>query len=397
MTAQVRRLLTLALVGSSALPWLTGSDIAYAALGPAPSSAVSAATAAPAVAADRFCKETLPEGRKRPNIVEKFPERTASGFAAPLEVTVEHEAQETVMPGAAEFQLGSDDAALLGKLGFVLPSPKGPSKLLVEPGPKGNVPSTKVTLPLLVLPKEPGRKTLMLPSLPITIARRSGDVFTVCTSPHTLVVEDPTASTPDAKPKPNPKGFRQEEEWTALKQALQIGAIALVIGALLASAFFLWKRRPKRLPPPPPPRPPWEVAMEELTQIRLEDLIQKQRFAEHYDRVSDTVRKYLGARYGFDGLETTTKEMLGELRLARVDLGTFATVELFLRDADLVKFAKRTPTEAECVLVLDQAEGFVRTTLPEPEDSDRSLEAAPTRLGDAATARDSAPPTRGDA
>ena len=106
--------------------------------------------------------------------------------------------------------------------------------------------------------------------------------------------------------------------------------------------------------------------MEELQQIRYEDLIQKERFAEHYDRVSDTVRKYLGARYGFDGLETTTKEMLTELKRSRVELQTYATVEVFLRDVDLVKFAKRTPTEAECVLVLDQAEGFVRTTLPAP-------------------------------
>ena len=350
---------------TSALASSFYAQAALAVVGSVPQNAALAASSEPS-ALDRFCTEKLPEGRSRPKLTEVVADRIASGYALNFEVTVEHEAQETVMPGGAEFQLGHDDATALARQGFVFPSPKGPSKMQVAKLTASAPPRTKVTLPLLVLPKEPGRTTLTLPSLPITIARANGEVFTVCTSPHLIAVDDPTANTPDAKPKGNPKGYRQEEEWTALKQGLQIGAIALLAGALLATLFFLWKRRPKRLPPPPPPRPPWEVAMEELQQIRYEDLIQKERFAEHYDRVSDTVRKYLGARYGFDGLETTTKEMLTELKRSRVELQTYATVEVFLRDVDLVKFAKRTPTEAECVLVLDQAEGFVRTTLPAP-------------------------------
>ncbi|MGC4067872.1 MAG: hypothetical protein QM784_25110 [Polyangiaceae bacterium] len=112
---------------------------------------------------------------------------------------------------------------------------------------------------------------------------------------------------------------------------------------MLATLFLLWKRRPKRQPPPPPPRPPWEVAIEELARLRAEDLIRGQRFAEHYDRVSDTVRKYLGARYGFDGLETTTKEMLTYLKSARLEIGTLSNVELFLRDADLGEIRETHP------------------------------------------------------
>jgi hypothetical protein len=346
---------------------------------PNPVPSASGANAARANAEHRFCTESLPEGRKRPNLTEKVPDKIASGYALELEVTIEHEAREVVMPGGSEFQLQSDDTTELARLGFVLPSPKGPSKMRVEAAPQANPPKTKVTLPLLVLPKEPGRATLTLPSLPVTIARANGEVFTVCTTPHDIVVEDPTASTPDAKPKGNPPGRRQLEEWTSLKQAVQVGSIALVVGALLATLFLLWKRRPKRLPPPPPPRAPWEVAFEELARLRAEDLIRGQRFAEHYDRVSDTVRKYLGARYGFDGLETTTKEMLTYLRSARLEVGTLANVELFLHDADLVKFAKRTPTEAECVIVLDQAEGFVRATRP----MDEVANGAPRRDPDA--------------
>ena len=63
------------------------------------------------------------------------------------------------------------------------------------------------------------------------------------------------------------------------------------------------------MPPPPPPRPPWEVAFEELDAVRHAGLVDEGRYAEHFDRVCDAVRKYLGGRYGFDGLETTTDEM----------------------------------------------------------------------------------------
>lgn len=314
-----------------------------------------------------LCQEQLPEGRAKPKVTEHFPEKVFSGYAASLEVTVEHEAAETVMPGGAQVQLASKDAAALEQQGFILPNPKGPVTMQVERNTAANPPNTKVRIPLLVLAKEPEKKVLTLPSLPISVARANGELFTLCTSPHEITVEDPTSSTPDPKPKPNPAPQRQLEEWTALKQGLEIGSIALVAGAILAALFLLWRRRPKRMPPPPPPRPPWEVAMEELAELRRGELVVAQRFAEHYDRASDSVRKYLGARFGFDGLESTTKELIVGLHDASVDVGTVNAVELFLRDADLVKFANRSPTEAECWLVLDHAERFVQTTLPRPE------------------------------
>jgi hypothetical protein len=272
------------------------------------------------------------------------------------------------MPGGDQLQLDSKDASALEQLGFILPSPKGPSRLEIERNASTSPPHTTVRLPIVSLAKDPQAKSLTLPSLPISVARANGEVFTLCTQPHSITIEDPTSSTPDPMPKPNPPPRRQLEEWTTLKQGLEIATIALIAGALLAALLMWLRRQPKRLPPPPPPRPPWEVAIEELTELRRGDLVSSQRYAEHYDKVSDSVRKYLGARFGFDGLESTTKELIMGLRSAFVDVSTTNAVELFLRDADLVKFANRSPTEAECWLVLDQAEGFVRATLPVPTE-----------------------------
>src|SRR5262249_44191251 len=133
--------------------------------------------------------------------------------------------------------------------------------------------------------------------------------LTLCTEPHDVTVEDPTSSTPDAKPHRNPDPRHQLEEWTLAKQftiGAAIGAALAIVAALL---FQWWRRRPRPVPPPPPPRPPWEVAFEWLYAVRHAGLALEAGFAEHYDRVSDAGRKYLGGRYGFDGLETTTREM----------------------------------------------------------------------------------------
>ncbi|HEX7669984.1 MAG TPA: hypothetical protein VF395_10385, partial [Polyangiaceae bacterium] len=221
-----------------------------------------------------------------------------------------------------------------------------------------------LTIPVVALPPKPGRHELDLPPLPIAVARASGEVRTLCTTRHHVTVEDPTANTPDAKPKSNPKPLRQLEEWTAAKQATIGGLIALAVAALGAWLFSLWRKRPKPVVPPPPPRPPWDIALEELFDVRLARLVEQGRFAEHFDRVSDAVRRYLGARYGFDGLETTTREAMSALKRVTPRINVLTDVETFLENADLVKFAKLTPDEAECESVLGRAEEIVRRSMP---------------------------------
>src|SRR6185437_14339121 len=106
----------------------------------------------------------------------------------------------------------SDAARALKSAGFVLPDQTGPSAARLSPlgagaGDAGAGRSqTVLDLPLLALPSGPGRQTLTIPPLPVAIARASSDVVTLCTRAHTIVVEDPTASTPDAMPHGNPPG-----------------------------------------------------------------------------------------------------------------------------------------------------------------------------------------------
>jgi hypothetical protein len=351
---------------AAALAALLGSTSAHAldAGTTAADAGTSEAGAAGGAGLGRSCVERLPQGKERPLVKDAFPARGTSGYASTLEVVVEHGKGETVLPTGLDLRHGGAEDGELKGAGFALPDPEGGAGPEVRVENRGERAITTVRIGFVLLPPKPGRQLLILPPVPIAIARASGEVATVCTRPHRITVEDPIANTPNPTPRDNPEPRNQREEWTWLKHATIIGAIALAVGALVAWLIGIWLRRPKPVPPPPPPRPPWEVALEELFDIKNAGLIKSERYAEHFDRVSDAIRKYLGDRYGFDGLESTTREALALLREVQPPIPVLDVIETSLRHADLVKFARLTPSEEECELSLVRAEQIVRSTIP---------------------------------
>jgi hypothetical protein len=327
----------------------------------------TASVAFASVAARAECVETAPTGAERPVLVDSFPDRSLGGYAATLHVVVTHGKGESVLPRGLEMQSASDAARELKAAGFSLPDQDGgaAARLAVgEADAKTGRRQTTLDLPLLALPPEPGRHYLKLPALPVAVARASGDVVTLCTRPHTVLIDDPTASTPNARPRDNPPARAQREEWTALEQGLKWVALGLVGGAVIAWLVQRWRKRPKPVPPPPPPRVPWEVALERLHEARHAGLLETKRFPDFFDRVNDAIREYLGARFGFDGLESTTDETLAALRRAHSFGIPMAEIAGFLQHCDLVKFADLTPTLDECERALVVAEQMVRATMP---------------------------------
>jgi hypothetical protein len=331
----------------------------------APSAAASAASAAPDTpdSNGENCVERIPAGKERPKFTEKIATRAVSGHALTLEVTVEHGKGETVLPTGFHLLSDSAEAKALEREGFALPDAEGAAGPKLTRTELGERATTVVQISVVPLPPKPGRHELILPPLPIAVSRASGELVTVCTAPHAVSVEDPIANTPNPSPKGNPIARRQLEIWTAAKHAAGVALIALVVGALAALLISRWLRRPKKLPPPPPPRPPWDVALEALHDIRHAGLTREGRFAEVFDRVSDVLRRYLGDRYGYDGLESTTREALGSLRQVSPGIEDLAGIETFMRDADLVKFARLTPSEGECMDLLARAENIVTRTI----------------------------------
>jgi hypothetical protein len=353
----VRRWLGAACAGSALLALGLFSSLARA----------QADAGAPAASAPRSaCIEHIPEGKERPAMSESFPERGRAGYAAVLAVEVPHGLGETVLPGGFRLQLDSAEGRAIEAAHFVIPALDGPAAPRVSRNEAEGSARTRVELPFVPLPKEPGPQTLVLPSVPIAIARQSGELITLCTAPHTLQVDDPTSNIAQATPRPNPAPLRQLEVWTAAKNIALTALIALPLGALIAFLIGRWMRRARPVPPPPPPRPPWVIALEALERVRGQRLIEQGLTSELFDEVSLAVRAYLGLRFGFDGLESTTRELLehvGRLGPGAPPHELVAEIELLLRRADLVKFANLTPEAAECELALERGERIVRGTM----------------------------------
>ena len=313
------------------------------------------------------CVESIPSGGQRPSLVESFPDRGLSGYAATLKVTIEHGKGETVLPNGLSLQSGGDAARAIKDASFVIPDQDGGAGARITTegdSAKADRARTTLELPVVPLPAEPGRHLLVLPPVPVAVARANGEIATACTKPHRIIVEDPIASVNDAKPKPNPDPRVQREEWTSLKKGLIWATGGVVVGALLAFAVYKFLTRPKPVPPPPPPRPPWDVALERLDETRHAGLLEVGRFGEYFDRVSDAMRTYLGALYGFEGLESTTDEAIACLKRSPVQGIPLPEVISFLQECDLVKFANFTPALSDCSKVLETGEQIVRRTMP---------------------------------
>lgn len=331
------------------------------------------------------CIERIPKGAQRPIVLDWFPTRGTSGWAATLSIAVRHGKGERVLPAGLDLETAGEAKKVLKQAGFAIPDQSGGSaaKLWVEPEDQAKPwTTTHLDLPLVPLPDKPGRQGMILPPLPVAVARANGEIATLCTNAHPILVEDPIANVPEAQPKTNPPPLVQREEWTALKKALLWGSLGLVLGALFFWLAYRKVTAPKPPPPPPPPRPPWEVALEKLDEVRHAGLLDVRRYGDYFDRVSDAVRGYLGARFGFDGLESTTDEILARLRTQGAGFVSVATSEptaegalpepgvpldeiaRFLRDCDLVKFANLTPTPEQCATSIDVGERIVRKTMP---------------------------------
>jgi hypothetical protein len=345
---------------------------------------VAGAHAQQVIKIPKSCQEHVPAGATRPKIDEKFPDRGTAGYAADLELTVVHGKGETVLPGGFRVATGSDAAKALAIWGFALPDPDGGTapSVTVEHGETSS--TTRLTIPFVLLPGASGKGAMTLPPIPIAVSRASGEMLTLCTGPHAIVVDEPIANLDNPKVAPNPDPRPQREEWLMAK----IVTAAVVALALLGALIFWMVRRQMAKPKPAavvPRKLPWVAALDELAELRASTLLAEGRFDEYFDRTSDCVRSYLGARYGFDGLETTSDEMRALLKRVRPPVPELGRIAVFLSDCDLVKFARLVPTEAECREAVERGEAIVRMTTPPqhggPQPPQSTFTAGPPNAG----------------
>lgn len=150
--------------------------------------------------------------------------------------------------------------------------------------------------------------------------------------------------------------------WVLVWSLSILGAAVLAALLTLIALFFLRRYLAASIPPPPP-RPANELALEQLLLLSVEDMASVDRYAG----VVDVLREYLGGRYQFDGLEMTTREMMGSLVDEDLKDITDTEIRAVLEDADLVKFARLEPSDDEAKGLIPMVRRVVEATWEEPD------------------------------
>lgn len=235
-------------------------------------------------------------------------------------------------------------------------------KVSVEPSADGKLKTFTFELQLLCF--DVGVHELGPVHVRITTA--AGQLIEIESNTTSIEVRSLVANEPDPQLKPasNPVVIEQDD----YRLLIILGALlALGLGALLAWLFMRWwHRRDRPEPAPPPPPPPWEIALAELHELERgrADAISEGRTEQWVDAVSDSVRAYLGRRFGFHGLESTTDEIAEELRQAESLAIEPHDVVGFLDQCDLVKFAKASLADDASHTLIEDALTLVERTHP---------------------------------
>jgi len=168
----------------------------------------------------------------------------------------------------------------------------------------------------------------------------------------------------------------EEKDIRDLKGLAVLGAgmapfIALLAVALACAGFLLFRWiRKKRAQAAERAviRTPYEIAFEQLMELKGKDLPGLGQVKEYYTELSDIIRHYLERRFSFKAPEMTTEEFMRALKISPGMLDDHKKLlKDFLSRCDMVKFAKYGPKPIEMLDSFNSAERLVEQTKEEEE------------------------------
>ena len=155
-------------------------------------------------------------------------------------------------------------------------------------------------------------------------------------------------------------------------------ALLIIIGLIL---YFVLRDKPTeeeillRIPP-------FDAAKKRLMELDGKELISQNKIKLYYVELTDIVRTFIERELNIPALESTTEELLETITdfnsSSKLDIprDTLIKLQILLKEADLVKFAKSKPLQNEISLHRIDAEGIIDTLHPiqletKEEDDDR--------------------------
>ena len=195
----------------------------------------------------------------------------------------------------------------------------------------------------------------LTPPLTITLADASGQTSAIQAAPGNVTVQsvlvEGDTTLRDIKPQaalPFPASW----PW----MAAGLAAVAAVV------VWFIYRRAKIMLDN----RLPHEVALAVLADVERQQLAANGRFKTHYSLITDALRAYVEQTQGIPATDRTTAELKTELTQTALTEGQRQRFLGVLQAADLVKFARITPTLAEAQTAVSEARQFIEETKPAP-------------------------------
>jgi hypothetical protein len=141
-----------------------------------------------------------------------------------------------------------------------------------------------------------------------------------------------------------------------------------LIGLLvIAAAVFAYLKLKKRIEEKGKPKvivPPHVVALSELDELEKKHLWQSGLIKEFHSEITGIIRKYFEERFRLPALELTTGETLVLLNNTPDAKDVIDDAEVFLNNADMVKFAKFIPVNDVNEMMMKKAYVIIEKTIP---------------------------------
>jgi hypothetical protein len=146
-------------------------------------------------------------------------------------------------------------------------------------------------------------------------------------------------------------------------------AIGITVLLVAIGLIVYFRSKPKKAVPVPVAVvvPPYEIALQQLQQLRSEKVWQQGDIKQYYTRLTDILRTYFEQQFNIPALEQTTEELLQHIKPVTILNQQRDKLRALLNLADLAKFAKLMPSPDEHEGAMQHAQEIIEWTKPAAE------------------------------
>lgn len=203
-----------------------------------------------------------------------------------------------------------------------------------------------------------GTADTTLPRLPVLFVQNQ-DTTTLYTNPVPIKFQSVLAEGENSF-RPLKPIFEFARAWWPYLLAL----LLLAVAGYYLYQYYLKKQKEEKPEPrttftPTPFVNPLKEFQKSIKELEKAELNKREDFKAFYIDLGDAIRQYYESLYNLPALESTSRELLTMLQNGSIDENLIAGTRAVLQEADMVKFAKFSPTQDQADRALEKAYDFL--------------------------------------